>query len=32
MVLGLLGVALNQFLFVMGLSRTSVAHAAIFAN
>jgi len=31
-VLGLLGVALNQFLFILGLSRTSVAHAAIFAN
>jgi drug/metabolite transporter (DMT)-like permease len=30
--LGLLGVALNQTLFVFGLSRTSVAHAAIFAN
>lgn len=27
--LGLLGVALNQFFFVMGLSRTTVAHAAI---
>ena len=27
--LGLLGVALNQFFFVMGLSRTSVAHSAI---
>lgn len=31
-VLGLLGVALNQFLFVVGLSRTSVAHSSIFAN
>jgi len=31
-VLGLLGVALNQFLFILGLSRTSVAHTAIFAN
>jgi drug/metabolite transporter (DMT)-like permease len=31
-VLGIFGVALNQFLFVMGLSRTSVAHSAIFAN
>jgi len=30
--LGLLGVTLNQLLFVFGLSRTSVAHAAIFAN
>ena len=30
--LGLLGVTLNQMLFVFGLSRTSVAHAAIFAN
>jgi drug/metabolite transporter (DMT)-like permease len=30
--LGLLGVTLNQTLFVFGLSRTSVAHAAIFAN
>jgi drug/metabolite transporter (DMT)-like permease len=27
--LGLLGVALNQFFFVLGLSRTSVGHAAI---
>lgn len=27
--LGLLGMALNQVLFVLGLSRTSVAHAAI---
>jgi drug/metabolite transporter (DMT)-like permease len=31
-ILGLLGVALNQFLFVIGLSRTSVAHSSIFAN
>ena len=31
-VLGLFGVALNQFLFVVGLSRTSVAHSSIFAN
>jgi drug/metabolite transporter (DMT)-like permease len=31
-VLGVFGVALNQFLFVLGLSRTSVAHASIFAN
>jgi drug/metabolite transporter (DMT)-like permease len=30
--LGLLGVSGNQLLFVLGLSRTSVAHAAIFAN
>ena len=30
--LGMFGVALNQFLFVVGLSRTSVAHSAIFAN
>ena len=30
--LGLFGVTLNQLLFVFGLSRTSVAHAAIFAN
>jgi drug/metabolite transporter (DMT)-like permease len=29
---GIFGVSLNQFLFVLGLSRTSVAHAAIFAN
>jgi len=29
---GIFGVSLNQFLFVVGLSRTSVAHAAIFAN
>lgn len=31
-ILGLFGVALNQLLFVVGLSRTSVAHSAIFAN
>ena len=31
-VLGIFGVALNQFLFVIGLSRTSVAHSSIFAN
>jgi drug/metabolite transporter (DMT)-like permease len=31
-VLGVFGVALNQFLFVVGLSRTSVAHSSIFAN
>ena len=31
-VLGLFGVSLNQFLFVLGLSRTSVAHSSIFAN
>jgi len=31
-ILGVFGVALNQFLFVLGLSRTSVAHASIFAN
>jgi drug/metabolite transporter (DMT)-like permease len=31
-VIGIFGVSLNQFLFVVGLSRTSVAHAAIFAN
>jgi drug/metabolite transporter (DMT)-like permease len=31
-VIGIFGVSLNQFLFVLGLSRTSVAHAAIFAN
>jgi drug/metabolite transporter (DMT)-like permease len=31
-ILGLFGVALNQFLFVVGLSRTSVAHSSIFAN
>lgn len=30
--IGIFGVSLNQFLFVVGLSRTSVAHAAIFAN
>jgi drug/metabolite transporter (DMT)-like permease len=30
--LGVFGVALNQFLFVLGLSKTSVAHASIFAN
>lgn len=29
LLLGLLGVALNQLLFVIGLSRTSVAHTAI---
>ncbi len=32
LVLGVLGVSGNQLLFVLGLSRTSVAHAAIFAN
>ena len=31
-ILGVFGVALNQFLFVVGLSRTSVAHSSIFAN
>ena len=30
--IGIFGVSLNQFLFVVGISRTSVAHAAIFAN
>jgi drug/metabolite transporter (DMT)-like permease len=30
--IGVFGVALNQFLFVLGLSRTSVAHSSIFAN
>ena len=30
--LGILGAALTQFCFVMGLSRTSVAHSVIFAN
>lgn len=30
--IAIFGVALNQFLFVVGISRTSVAHAAIFAN
>jgi drug/metabolite transporter (DMT)-like permease len=30
--IGVFGVSLNQFLFVLGLSRTSVAHSAIFAN
>ena len=30
--IGVFGVSLNQFLFVLGISRTSVAHAAIFAN
>lgn len=30
--LGVFGVSLNQFLFVVGLSRTSVAHSSIFAN
>ncbi len=29
LLLGLLGVTLNQFFFIIGLSRTSVAHAAI---
>jgi drug/metabolite transporter (DMT)-like permease len=32
LLLSLFGVALNQFLFVIGLSRTSVAHSSIFAN
>lgn len=31
-IIGVFGVSLNQFLFVLGISRTSVAHAAIFAN
>jgi drug/metabolite transporter (DMT)-like permease len=31
-VIGIFGVSLNQFLFVLGLSRTSVAHASIFSN
>lgn len=30
--IGVFGVTLNQCLFVVGLSRTSVAHASIFAN
>lgn len=30
--IGVFGVALNQFLFVLGLSRTSVAHSSILAN
>jgi drug/metabolite transporter (DMT)-like permease len=30
--IGVFGVALNQFLFVVGLGRTSVAHSSIFAN
>ncbi|HUB79133.1 MAG TPA: DMT family transporter [Bryobacteraceae bacterium] len=30
--IGIFGVSLNQFLFVYGISETSVAHAAIFAN
>lgn len=30
--LGVFGVTLNQVLFVIGLSRTSVAHSSIFAN
>jgi drug/metabolite transporter (DMT)-like permease len=30
--IGVFGVSLNQFLFVCGLSRTSVAHSSIFAN
>jgi drug/metabolite transporter (DMT)-like permease len=32
LLLGFFGVALNQFCFVLGLSRTSAAHSAIFAN
>jgi drug/metabolite transporter (DMT)-like permease len=32
LLLGLLGVALNQFLFIMGLSRTTATHSAIFVN
>ncbi len=31
-VIGVFGVSFNQFLFVLGLSMTSVAHSAIFAN
>jgi drug/metabolite transporter (DMT)-like permease len=30
--IGVFGVSLNQFLFVVGLSRTSIAHSSIFAN
>jgi drug/metabolite transporter (DMT)-like permease len=30
--IGVFGVSLNQFLFVLGLSRTSVAHSSIFGN
>ena len=30
--IGIVGVTLNQFLFIVGLSRTSMAHSAIFAN
>jgi drug/metabolite transporter (DMT)-like permease len=30
--IGVFGVSLNQFLFVLGLSRTTVAHSSIFAN
>lgn len=30
--LGVVGAAVNQFFFVLGLSHTSVAHAVIFAN
>lgn len=30
--IGVFGVSLNQFLFVLGLSRTNVAHSSIFAN
>jgi drug/metabolite transporter (DMT)-like permease len=30
--IGIFGVSLNQFFFVLGISRTSVAHAAIFSN
>lgn len=32
LLLGLFGVTLNQLLFVLGLSRTSAAHSAIFGN
>jgi len=31
-IIGVFGVSLNQFLFVLGLSRTSVAHSSIFGN
>ena len=31
-ILGVFGIALNQFLFVVGLSRTNLAHSSILAN
>src|SRR4051812_38700922 len=32
LLIGVFGISLNQFLFVVGLSETSIAHSSIFAN